>query len=272
MSGPGSAPDSDSPAAGRAAPKVVRFPQSYMRQGPTPGWIGIVAVEPKDLNELADYLENWLRHYVAFPERTKEYWRITKRLESSIASYTEREPNPRYVKARLGMARTTMLNAYRWLTHRGMLDIPPQPAASDNEHETERQLRDLAILVRRVANADAGPADPVTKQPPATGGAVLANGSTNQFQALLDFAKNNLKGIERRLVELVCEHGGECPIADVAADPAIGWSEPYDNPLNKTFGRINRKVRNAGLAWEFYRYNNAAKVKKTAAQNRPKKA
>src|SRR5262249_32868433 len=54
-----------------------------------------------------------------------------------------------------------------------------------------------------------------------------------RYASLLQFAGERLKGIQRRVLELVCEGDGQCRLADLAADPQIKWHAPYDNQFNK---------------------------------------
>jgi hypothetical protein len=51
-------------------------------------------------------------------------------------------------------------------------------------------------------------------------------GIKEPLQKLHRYARENLKGKERRVVELVCEREGACKLVDVAADPQIGWNGP----------------------------------------------
>ncbi len=80
--------------------------------------------------------------------------------------------------------------------------------------------------------------------------------AADEFRVLMEFAATRLKGIERRVIELVCERGGVCPIADLACDRAIEWGSPHDNAWKSTQKRINLKLRKQG--WKLARHGNAA--------------
>lgn len=83
------------------------------------------------------------------------------------------------------------------------------------------------------------------------------------FDDLLTFARDSLKGIERRVVELVSEKEGECKLSDLAADSGIGWNAPYDDAWNSARKRINKKLKTAGLSWRLGRSDNAARLRHT---------
>ena len=86
------------------------------------------------------------------------------------------------------------------------------------------------------------------------------NASDNDsFHELRQFAADNFKGIERRIVELICEHAGACPLPDLATDPAIKWVTPWDDAFNSAKKRINAKLKKT--QWKIYRHDRKAKVK-----------
>jgi hypothetical protein len=91
-----------------------------------------------------------------------------------------------------------------------------------------------------------------------------------QFPELIAFAQAKTKGTERRVIELVCEKAGSCPLADLANDPGIRWEHPWDNAYNKAQGRINKKLRLNRLPWRLYRRDNSAKLKRL--ENRSERA
>jgi hypothetical protein len=78
---------------------------------------------------------------------------------------------------------------------------------------------------------------------------------------LLEFGVQGLKGKERRLIELLCYHGGSIPLADLARDRAIAWKPPWDDMFNSTRKRINTKLKAKQVPYWIVRQNNAAKVK-----------
>lgn len=78
------------------------------------------------------------------------------------------------------------------------------------------------------------------------------------FRELLEFAESGMKGKERRIIELVCATGGSCPLADLAADPAIQWEFPWDNAYNRARARINKKLKINKQPWTLGRQNNCS--------------
>ena len=79
---------------------------------------------------------------------------------------------------------------------------------------------------------------------------------------LRKFAGNNLKGIERQVVELVCNGNGKATISELATDPQIQWQEPCDNACGSTIMRLNNKVKK--LLFKFYRLSNSVCVEKVS--------
>jgi hypothetical protein len=77
---------------------------------------------------------------------------------------------------------------------------------------------------------------------------------------VLVFAEGTLKGIERRVIELVCEGGGACKLSDIALDPAICWNAPWDDTFNSARKRINTKIKSAALPWRLRRQSNEARL------------
>jgi len=92
---------------------------------------------------------------------------------------------------------------------------------------------------------------------------------SDPYAELRQWAAASLKGIERRVVEIVIGNGGTTPLADLAAESTIRWESPYDNVYGKVQGGINGKLKSAAMPWQLTRQNNAAVL---SAQSRPKKA
>jgi len=74
------------------------------------------------------------------------------------------------------------------------------------------------------------------------------------------WAESTLKGIEERVVVLLCERGGSMPLADLAADPQIDWggdSQSQVDCWDSTRKWINKKLRKEaprlGAAWKLAR-------------------
>jgi len=75
---------------------------------------------------------------------------------------------------------------------------------------------------------------------------------------LRDFAGNQLKGIERAVIEALCNSNGELPIADLAVKPGVDWSNPV-NGFKNAQRRLNPKLKKQG--WTLQRKANTAKLK-----------
>jgi hypothetical protein len=85
--------------------------------------------------------------------------------------------------------------------------------------------------------------------------------TAQDFTQLRDFARDNLKGIQRRIVELVCNEQGECKLSDLAADSGIAWNAPWDNAWNSAMKAINEKLKRADIPWRLSRADNAARLR-----------
>lgn len=92
------------------------------------------------------------------------------------------------------------------------------------------------------------------------------------FSELKQFAETKMKGIERRILELVCTHDGKYPLKDLAADAAIQWNAPYDDAFENARRRINAKLQKAKLPWRIQRQDNGAKLRYSPPRNTSKKA
>jgi hypothetical protein len=68
-----------------------------------------------------------------------------------------------------------------------------------------------------------------------------------RLDRLIDFARHGgLKGIQRRIIELICENGGQIRLADLAVAPEIQWSDPLDSCWNSARTALNRKIWRLG--------------------------
>ncbi|HMP00939.1 MAG TPA: hypothetical protein PKC45_00430 [Gemmatales bacterium] len=77
------------------------------------------------------------------------------------------------------------------------------------------------------------------------------------FADLRQYARAELKGQERAVIEALCDAGGELPIADLAVKRGVGWDD-----VNKGFEsaqrRLNPKIKKQ--RWKLTRQNNAARL------------
>jgi hypothetical protein len=84
------------------------------------------------------------------------------------------------------------------------------------------------------------------------------------YASLREFAERHLKKKQRRIVELVCDGDGQCPIADLAIDIAIEWSAPYDDACQQAIRRINGTLAKHSQPWKLRRHDNSVRAEKMA--------
>ena len=84
----------------------------------------------------------------------------------------------------------------------------------------------------------------------------------SEFSELLSWVASNLKGKQRRVMELVIDGRGECPLSDIAFDAAISWESPYDNSFNGIRRAVNLKLNKASVGWRLERNDNKARLLK----------
>lgn len=80
---------------------------------------------------------------------------------------------------------------------------------------------------------------------------------SKSYAEVLEFAEE-LPGKQRRVLELLCSHGGQLPLADLANSPGIGWEDPVDDAWNSVMRKLNAKLKEAKLPYTLGRKNNAA--------------
>src|SRR5260370_28528899 len=110
-----------------------------------PDWVGNFV--PRNLVELAEYVNTWLGHYRNFPVANSNYMREVVRQESPGITYTQKEPDPRLVAGRLVIANVAMRNAHHWLDRHRVAGRPVMQAPSDDLGETDRRLSNLLSWV-----------------------------------------------------------------------------------------------------------------------------
>lgn len=121
------------------------FPQDFLNEplGVPAGWTSKKA--PNDLVELEKWLSEWTTIFREWPARNPRYMR---ELTPPGASYVRREPNPGYVKARIGIAQNTLDNAHRWLEHHAITGQPAWRRDLNDERTAEHELSKLLNFVR----------------------------------------------------------------------------------------------------------------------------
>jgi len=80
---------------------------------------------------------------------------------------------------------------------------------------------------------------------------------TDAYTKLRQFAREDLKGQERAVVEALCDADGELQIADLAVKDGVGWDDPFEGFKNAQ-KRLNPKLKRIGCT--LTRQNNAAKL------------
>jgi hypothetical protein len=132
------------------------------------------------------------------------------------------------------------------------------PAWHDNQgfdwQEAVKELRDVWEFATHEAAAMAT----VSKRQDAAGAADESGDAADgeRFAELAGWTKKgtNLKGNQRRVVELLIENDGRIPLSDLASE--IGWQPPFDNAFNSLRGHLNKKLRKVG--WKVSRQDNNA--------------
>lgn len=86
------------------------------------------------------------------------------------------------------------------------------------------------------------------------------SGTAIEWDELRQFAAQELKGKQRRVIELLSDAGGSVPIRDLASDPKIGWQAPYDNAVKSIVRELNTKLKD----WRIERQDNELRVKRVS--------
>jgi len=81
-------------------------------------------------------------------------------------------------------------------------------------------------------------------------------GADDPFADLRRFARAQLKGQERTLIEALCDAGGELPLADVKA--MFDWQDPIESAWNSLRIRLNKKLEPHG--WKVKTQGRAARL------------
>jgi len=72
---------------------------------------------------------------------------------------------------------------------------------------------------------------------------------SGDYKKLMQWATEELKGKQRKVIELVVDSGGEKPISEIASDAAISWCVPYANAWNSIRKALNKKLKKAPERW-----------------------
>ena len=72
-------------------------------------------------------------------------------------------------------------------------------------------------------------------------GRLLDRGPPNRFSQVLDYAKQNMSGDQKRVVEIVCKHDGCYPLKDLAAELKWDWSAT--NGCKSSWDTARREIK-----------------------------
>jgi hypothetical protein len=84
--------------------------------------------------------------------------------------------------------------------------------------------------------------------------------AVGSWDELLTWVTTELKGKQRRVMELVIAAHGECSLADLAIDKEISWEYPFDNEFNQIRRPLNAKLKRAGKTWKLCRHDNKGQL------------
>jgi hypothetical protein len=79
------------------------------------------------------------------------------------------------------------------------------------------------------------------------------------FGELRQYARKQLKGQERAVIEALCDSHGELPIPDLALKDGVEWDDPFQGFKDVRY-RLKPKLKRKG--WQLERQNNAARLVK----------
>ena len=81
-----------------------------------------------------------------------------------------------------------------------------------------------------------------------------------RLAGLAEFARTRLKAKQRRVIDLLIEHGGSLSLASLATDEGIGWLPPYDDSFSSLQSRLNEKLDAAGLPYRIARHDGEVRI------------
>ena len=85
---------------------------------------------------------------------------------------------------------------------------------------------------------------------------------TKRFDTIRKWATENLKGKQRRLIELLVADEGKSEISSLATDPQIDWPEPWQNSWNSIRRAVNDKLRVGVPGWKISTHDKVAVLSK----------
>ena len=87
-------------------------------------------------------------------------------------------------------------------------------------------------------------------------------GPEEEYKELQKWAETELKGKQRRVLELLIEGKGKQSISTLAEDPAIDWQEPYENAWNSIKKTLNKKLLKQPDRWRISTHDRNAELSK----------
>src|SRR5262245_50293130 len=79
------------------------------------------------------------------------------------------------------------------------------------------------------------------------------------FPDLLMWARRVLKGNQPVAVEMVCQAGGEVPLADLALK--FEWESPFDDKFNSLRAEVGKKLKAHKMPYIFERHESCARIR-----------
>jgi hypothetical protein len=83
------------------------------------------------------------------------------------------------------------------------------------------------------------------------------------FSSLREYARRELKGKERAVIESLCERGGELRLPDLAVVAGVDWSNPTEG-FKDTARRLKPKLKRIG--WLLFRQDGAARLVRSGSE------
>lgn len=149
------------------------------------------------------------------------------------------------------------LQGSAWLSEMAVVSETPA-------HQFNPFTASIEVMKRLAARTKTGRGEPlpaaIPSGPAPTAGAEESEGEkppADTYADLRRFARAELKGQERAVIEALCDAGGELPIADLAVTDGVGWDDPkrgFTNAQRRLKGKLSRQ------GWTLIRHSNAAKL------------
>jgi hypothetical protein len=129
----------------------------------------------------------------------------------------------------------------------------------DEYDAIEQLIRDTSFYVARVAELLRAKFATVHSEGcgDATAGEAI---EPTDHTELISWVSKELKGKQRRVMELVIVAGGEFSLTTIATDAQVHWKPPYDDSFNSIRKVLNSKLKKADLPWRLERNDSKARL------------